>query len=70
MSVRSGSSAWVEPFGWLAQHPRTVVLALVAAVSAFPLWRRARRSKNIRLEPLSQRWLAEHEWESGRHAGG
>jgi len=56
-----------ESLGWGARHPRTLLIAAITLAAAWPVWRKIRRAKNIRIEPLSQRWLAEHEWESGRH---
>lgn len=67
MTVRTDGPSWAEPFLWLARHPKALLVGVFAAAAAWPIWRQSRRGKRIHLEPLSQRWLAEHEWESGRH---
>jgi len=53
-----------HPGGWVLRHRWKLALALTAVASGF-LWSRSRRRARISVEPVSERWLAEHAFTAG-----
>ncbi|HSK09135.1 MAG TPA: hypothetical protein VK911_06140 [Vicinamibacterales bacterium] len=55
-----------QPGGWMLRNRWKLVVALGAVASGF-WWGRSRRRPTIDVERVSEQWLAEHTFESGRH---
>ena len=53
--------------GWASRNRWKLVLA-VAAVAGGVWWGRRDPGRRIRIEPVSEHWLAEHTFESGQRS--
>ena len=50
---------------WILRHRWGIGMVAATALGSL-LWRRRVRKRRIKLEPMSQNWLSEHEYESGQ----
>lgn len=55
-----------EPPGWLNRNGWKIGLTLAALIGGF-WWQRAGRDRRIAVGSVSERWLAEQQFDSGQH---
>ncbi len=56
-----------EPSNWLSRNRWKIGITLATLVGGLLWQQRARRKRRIAVGPVSERWLAEQQFDAGQH---